>query len=106
MKVKIKYDRDLLEILTELLHNHLGTALQVNDIGKILYSCLNHIRIQHGKALADPSKVAFNLTYPAHYAIALKIFLQSNLESKLVNMNSWEGNEFLKVIALIDQTYL
>lgn len=106
MKCKIKYDRQLLEILTDMLNGHLSTAMQVNDIGKILYSCLNHIRIQHAKSLADPSKLQFNLTYPAHYAIALKIFLQSNLESNIVGMTSWEGNEYLKIIAQIDQTYL
>lgn len=104
-----KFERNIVEFITELMDDFLAMDmghLSKHDVGKMLVSLYNVLRVRFRKSLADPSKLKIGMEFPPHQAIALKYFLQMQFEVWEIDIATWEGNEILKLIAEIDQQYI
>lgn len=105
MKISIQYDRDLLQLIAIRLDRLLSTPVPDRDFGRMLHSILKSIHIRHNRLLVDPDKKTFIIRYSVHSAIAIKMMLQVYVD-EFGETLSWEGNEYLKIIAKIDQLTL
>lgn len=107
-KTKLKYDRDLLLAVSEMIDELILEVSKnpIDDMYKMLLSTLAEMNIRHKKLLADNFKKEFTINYPANYALALKIFFSLAFQYGLVTENSWVGNEILIMINTIDPKYL
>jgi|SRR5690554_754767 len=104
-----KFERNIVEYVTGLMDDFLAMDighLSKHDVGKMLVSLYNVLRVRFRKSLADPSKLSIGMRFPPHQAIALKYFLQMQIEVCEIDIATWEGNEIMKLIAEIDQQYI